>query len=657
MGAIYSDARPAHGAPIANMDPASAAVGYGRAFLDLLDQEAPAVEFERMLLAARVAEAPACLLAELEDIKLVALRIRGELEQRRRREAELAALFETASDLAALHDLDAVLRAIVHRARLLLGTDVAYLTLHDQAAEDTFMRVTSGSVSAYFQHVRLGMGEGLGGLVAQIATPYVTADYLADERFQHTASIDRAVQEEGLVAILGVPLLLGTSVIGVLFAADRRTRTFGPQEVALLSSMAAHAAVAIDGANLLEETRTALAELNAANDLVKEHSVALERAWQAHHRFTELVLAGGQAEEVADAVAAVLGSDVAILDEHDSPVALSGKPLRDSDPALQQALAGARAGRGAVCADTVWAAPATAGSEHLGTLVLRAGPELPETDRLILERAAIVAALLLLLRRSVTEAEHRVRGEVLSDLLSAPHRDTDSLRARALWLGTDLDKPHLVVVVHTGQRNRVRLRPAAAHLAATRGGLAADYEGNTVLLLPGHRAGEMAHEVASALGPVVNRQLTTCAAGPASSPPAIAAAYLQARRCVEALLAIGRHGEAITPDELGFLGMLLSDRKNVPAFIQSVIGALIDYDARKGTDLVRTIDTYLCSGGNLTATRDALHLHINTVTQRLDRITRLLGEDWRLGERGLEIRVAAHLHQLGAASWAADRDQ
>ena len=258
-------------------------------------------DFEQAASAARAAGLPASLLTDLDAAKLAALRVRAELEQRRRREAELAALFETASDLAALHDLDSVLRAIVRRARLLLGTDLAYMTLNDPAAKDTYMRTTSGSVSAYFQQVRLGMGEGLGGLVAERAAPYATADYLADERFLHTGPIDRAVREEGLVAILGVPLLLGKSVIGVLFAADRRTRTFGPAEVSLLSSMAAHAAIAIDAANMLDETRAALAELNAANEIVKDHSAAVERASQAHHRFTELALAGGRAESVAQA--------------------------------------------------------------------------------------------------------------------------------------------------------------------------------------------------------------------------------------------------------------------------------------------------------------------------------------------------------------------
>ncbi len=313
-----------------------------REVLSLLEQEAPAADFEQAASAARAAGLPANVLADLDAAKLAALRVRAEMEQRRRREAELAALFETASDLAALRDLDSVLRAIVRRARLLLGTDVAYMTLNDPAAKDTYMRITSGSVSAYFQQARLGMGEGLGGLVAERAAPYATAGYLADERFLHTGPIDRAVREEGLVAILGVPLLLGKSVIGVLFAADRRTRTFGAAEVSLLCSMAAHAAIAIDAANLLDETRAALAELNAANEIVKDHSAAVERASQAHHRFIELVLAGGRAESVAQAVSSVLGSDVMILDEHDDLIAASAQPA-PQDAALLRVLAEARA--------------------------------------------------------------------------------------------------------------------------------------------------------------------------------------------------------------------------------------------------------------------------------------------------------------------------
>src|SRR4051795_13027099 len=283
-------------------------------FLTLLAREAAPVEFERALLAARQAGAPAAELAELEEIKIAALRVRELLERRRRREEELSALYDTAGDLARLRDLDAVLRAIVHRARTLLGADVSYMTLNDPERGDTYMRITDGSVAASFQQLRLPAGDGLGGLVAVSGTPYVTADYPHDPRFRHTTEIDSGVRDEGLVAILGVPLRLGSTVIGVLFAADRTERPFAREEVALLGSLAAHAAVAIDTARLLTETQAALAELSAANAVIQAHSQSVERAADAHDRMTALVLRGGGVEDVAAAVVDVLDGALLVLD-------------------------------------------------------------------------------------------------------------------------------------------------------------------------------------------------------------------------------------------------------------------------------------------------------------------------------------------------------
>ena len=58
------------------------------------------------------------------------------------------------------------------------------------------------------------------------------------------------------------------------------------------------------------------------------------------------------------------------------------------------------------------------------------------------------------------------------------------------------------------------------------------------------------------------------------------------------------------------------------------------------------------AGGNVTKTKDALHVHVNTVTQRLERVSQVLGEDWQLGQRALEIRIAVYLQRIGAERWA-----
>ncbi|TDC11194.1 GAF domain-containing protein [Nonomuraea longispora] len=615
-------------------------------FLELLAREASAVEFEGPIIAARAAGADPAAIEELEQAKVEALKVRDLLKRRARREAELSALYDTAGDLAALRDLDAVLEAIVHRARQLLATDIAYMTLHDPERGDTYMRVTDGSISAKFRALRLAMGAGLGGLVAQTAVPYATADYFADARFRHKDDIDDAVTEEGLVAILGVPLRLGQRVIGVLMAANRSARPFHQEEVSLLASLAAHAAVAIDNARLLQETRNALEELSHAHRTARAHGDAVERAALAHDRMTSLVLRGGGIENVAAVVTDVLGGSLAVLD--DLGRALTGDVGKLDQEVFEAAQASRALGRTVRRGDLLIAS-VDVGGEQLCTLVLRSD----DADERILERAALVCALLLLFRRSVAEAEGRVRGELLDDLIARP--GSPGLADRARRLGVDLSAPHVVVVVkHAGQRERAAFW--ASSQATMWHGLAAGRGEEVVLLLPGDDAGGSAQRVAAELSASLHGPATAGASGlpgeggPPAGPQHVARAYLEARRCAEALLALGRAGEGASAAELGFVGLLVGDGRDVRGFVRATLGPVIEYDARRGTALTATLAAYFGSGGSPSRTAEAMHIHVNTVTQRLDRVGRLLGEGWLTPERALEIQLALRLHRLGHTS-------
>ncbi|GAA3047572.1 helix-turn-helix domain-containing protein [Streptomyces glomeratus] len=619
-------------------------------FLELLARGASADAYEQPVLLARAEGLPPERIDALEQAKRLALRVRAEMEGRRRREAELSALFETAHDLAGLRDLDAVLSAIVQRARSLLSTDVAYLTLHDEAAGDTYMRVTEGSVAARFQQLRLGMGEGLGGLVAQTARPYVTPDYFQDGRFQHTRTIDSGVRDEGLVAILGVPLMIGPQVIGVLFAADRRARVFEREEIALLGSFAALAAAAIDTANLLTETRSALDRLASANEIIRDRSAVIERASDVHDRLAELVLRGGGVQDVAAAVSQVLDGTV---------------EFAEADAAPAAALEASRAEGHAVRRGDDWVAAVAAGGELLGALVLRGHPRLDPVDQRTLERAAMVTSLLLLARRSAVDAEQRVRGELLDDLLDARDRDPRVLRERASRLRADLDATHVVLAARLDgaaadadqeAAARRRLASAASHLAATRHGLAAARDGGTVLLLPlegGATATRLARRTARQLGTAVHEAVTVGASAPvenlAARPDRVAAAYTEAQRCLEALRLLGRAGDGAAAEDFGFLGLLLAGDRDIAGYVERTIGQVVAYDDRRGTDLVRTLDAYFESGMSPARTKDRLHVHVNTVAQRLERVSRLLGDDWQCPARALEIQLALRLHRLSSA--------
>ncbi|MGW2373238.1 helix-turn-helix domain-containing protein [Kitasatospora sp. NPDC001683] len=621
-----------------------------RRLLDLLASGAATEDFAEVLADARRRGASADVLAEIDDATWQALRVHRTLRQHRRREAELTALFDTAGDLAASRDLDTVLQAIVRRARMLLGTDTAYLTLPDRAAGDTYMRVTDGSVSVLFQTLRLSLGDGLGGLVAQTARPYATPDYRTDERFHHTGTIDAGVLDEGLVAIIGVPLLLGGEVIGVLFAADRSPRAFSPDEVALLCTLAAHAAIALDTAKSLADTRAALAELNAANELVRAHSAAVQRAEQAHDRLTDLVLRGAEVPDVAGAVAHLLGGEIAVMDAEGEP--LAGRPAPAAE--LAGAVAASRAEGRSVRHGELWVCAVLAGHDVLGTLVLRGRPDLDDADRRLFERAGVVTALLLLLRRSVAETENRVRGELLTDLLTAPERDPAGLTARGRRLGVDLARPHLVLVAEPADRagdDRGRLAGAARRYLFGSRGVSAEHGEAVVLLVPvapddADDPEQTAGRAAERLARLAGFPVTVGAGRPAVGPAALAASYGEGLRCVRALRVLGRSGEGASARALGFLGVLLGDGHDVDGFVGAALGPLLAYDARRGTELVRTLRAYFDCGGSLTRAKDELHVHVNTVVQRLDRVEALLGRDWNQPERSLELQLALRLQLL-----------
>lgn len=627
-----------------------------RRLLAALASDADAAELRAPLHEAVAAGLPAAELALLEEAVRAAERVRTRLQVLHRRERELTALFDTARDLAALRDLDATLNAIVRRARALLGTDVAYMTLLDPQRGDTYMRVTDGAISPRFRRVRLSLGDGLGGLVAQTCQPYATADYFADTRFAHTRDIDEAVGEEGLVAILGVPLVLGHGsgggsgqTIGVLFAADRSERPFTPDEVALLSSLAALAAVAIDSARLLDQTGQRLRELDDANTAIRAHAAAVERAAEAHERLAGVVLDGGGMEELAHAVVDVLGGSLLVRDSEGVPlVEVSAEGVGAASrvfASLSPVECGVEREVRAHRVGDFWLVPAVAGGEMLGEVVLAEREDLDGADQRILERAGIVTALLLLLRRTAAAAEERVRGELLTDLLVEPERDLPGARDRARRLGLNLDAAHCVVVA-SADVPRERLGQAAAHHARSLGGLGVQHQGRAVLLVPGQDAGALARRCTRALSAALRRPVTAGAAGPVRGPSAIPRAHREAERCLRGLLTLGRQGDAASAAELGFVGLLLADRADPSWFVRSTLGPVLDYDASRGTELVRTLRAYLDCGRSPSRAKERLNVHVNTVVQRLERITTLLGDDWQQPEQLLQIELALRLLDL-----------
>ena len=580
----------------------------------------------------------------------LALRIRDGIDRRRRREAELSALVETARDLASLRDPNGVLDAIVRRARILLGTDLAYLTLYDPTRGDTYMRATDGSISGAFQVVRLALGDGLGGLAASTHKAYWTADYFADRRFQHTGPIDSAVGDEGIVAICGTPLIVEDDFVGVLFAANRSPRPFTHDEVALLSSLAALAAVTIVQVRALSETEQALAALSEAHDTVRRHTAGVERAAAAHDRFADLVLAGGGADDITHALGELLGGWVVLLDDHgvrrsQSGDAPGGNPdPSERDPLADGALAVAAAGSGRLVRnDGGYAVGVTAAHQPLGLLVLGDLQELDEPDQRTVERAAVVTALVQLFERQAQDAQQQVRTDLVSDLIAGRGDRSDRVQA-ARAHGLETQRPYCLLVLRADEGASRRALVLSAHAAIGAGGVVGEHDGDVVALVSGDSPGALAKTMASRLSR--SSVVTVAGVGPLTDIDGVAEGHGEAVRTVGALVALGHRGTGAAAADLGFAGLIVGSDPDVSAYVHRVLGPVLEYDDARGTNLLGTLESYFAAGSSPRHAATELHVHVNTVAQRLERIAALLGSTWQRPDRALELQLAARLRHL-----------
>lgn len=568
--------------------------------LELLARQAPAARFEGLVDEARATGADAAELDRLERAVALAAEVRAGRERDARREAGLATLTDTARDLTLSYDLDSLLRVITRRARRLLGLDLAYVTLRGPHG----------------------------------------ASYV------HTTEGTRGGRVEDLHAIMAAPLRSGDTVIGALHGADRHVRDHTPEEIGLLAALADLAALAVEKAGLLDRTRAEVSELERDSSRVRTSLTRMRHVSEAHGRIMNLVLAGGDLCNVAKAAADALDATVMIRDQGGRCLATAGDIPGLDEEAVAKASLDAHARRRPVLADDdTWVAPVIAGSEDLGGLVIRAAGGLTGEDERLLELSAQSVAFLLLMRRSTAVAEGPVRDELLDDLIADPPHAPQQIAQRARRLGVDLRKPHVLVLARPEGGEQGRAVVWASSYAYRLSGLKTVQGGCIVLLLPGIDASAAAKAVAAELSPLLGHPVSVAAAGPGWSPDGVARMHQEAGRCLDAMSALGGTGSAASVQDLGFLGLLLSDDNDVDGFVEAAIGPVLDYDAERFTDLTHTLEAYFASGGSPTNAAEALHVHPNTVSRRLERIGELLGPEWQKPGQVLEVQLALRLQR------------
>jgi len=176
-----------------------------------------------------------------------------------RRVRELSTLHEIARAVTSVLDLEAVLNRIVEAGVYLTNAEEGFLLLVDEETGDLTLRAGKGLGEKVARGMSMKVTDSIAGQVVKTGQPVRMGGFRRDEEYK--------VKTGYLVkSLVNVPIKLTGRVIGVL-AVDHSIasmRTFGDHDVALLSSLADYAAIAIENARLFAEASAKADELAQA---------------------------------------------------------------------------------------------------------------------------------------------------------------------------------------------------------------------------------------------------------------------------------------------------------------------------------------------------------------------------------------------------------
>lgn len=201
------------------------------------------------------------------------------------RSAQMAALYAVGRTITGMHEIAALLAAIVESAATVTGASRCSLMLLDDEERVLRIRAAKGVPEWICNSAVAKLGEGVSGYVAELGEPLLIEDIRRDPRFD--PRVDSRCYANN--SLLSVPVLVRGEARGVINLNDKEGgRAFTRTDLELAVLLASQAAVAIDNAYLYEQLRL-LAATDSLTRLYnhRHYMVRLESAIKQarrHHR-------------------------------------------------------------------------------------------------------------------------------------------------------------------------------------------------------------------------------------------------------------------------------------------------------------------------------------------------------------------------------------
>lgn len=260
-----------------------------------------------------------------------------------------------------------------------------------------------------------------------------------------------------------------------------------------------------------------------------------------------------------------------------------------------------------------------------------AGEDASTVERLTVLQGAGAAALAWSRLSAVGAAEEKMRATFLDELLATEVADEEAWVQRGRSLGFDLTKPHVAWLLKAegipDWAGRLRQFLAEKKDAV----LLSDRTEGTLLFWPtdnpksGRSFKPVAHQLVEHFSGQFPKSVLVIGIG---RPGSTVRDWLHSLEQARESWRMGHSWQAAPVTYFGDLGLYqlltaLGGNREAARFFRKTIQPLIEHDENRNAELVETLEAFFACHGNLSQTAALLHIHRNTLTYRLERVSNI----------------------------------